>query len=265
MTSKVCTAAEAMADVHDGASIAVHSWGAAGTPGYLLRALVQRAVKDLTLYCNNFIPVPEFLAELGMPLVTPLIPQLKKIVSPFVGGRGLALSGTTDFLGDQVKRGQLEIEATTHGVFMERLHAGAMGLGGFYSPVGLNTIIERGKEKRVIDDKEYIFEKPIRPDVGLIKADKADKLGNLIYRGSSRGSNPIIAMASKLTIVEVFEVVEPGELDPEMVVTPGIYVDRIVRIPDEDVASGKRRPEIVKRLTEEILPLVWAISKGGQG
>lgn len=263
MTNKVCTAAEAMADVHDGASIAAHSWGAAGTPGYLLRALVQRGVKDLTLYCNNFIPVPDFLAEMGIPMVTPLIPQLKKIVSPFIGGRGLTLSGTTDFLGDQVKKGQLEIEATTHGIFMERLHGSAMGLGGFYSPIGLNTIIERGKEKRVIDGKEYIFEKPIRPDVGLIKAHTADKLGNLVYRGSSRGSNPVIAMASKLTIVEVFEVVEPGELDPEMVGTPGIYIDRIVRIPDEDIASAKRRPEVIKYFTEIILPLMLAASKGG--
>lgn len=137
-----------------------------------------------------------------------------------------------------------------------------MGLGGFYSPIGLNTVVERGKEKRVINGKEYLFEKPIRPDIGLIKAHTADKLGNLIYRGTSKGSNPIMAMASKLTIAEVFEVVEPGELDPEMVGTPGIYVDRIVRIPDEDVASGQRRQEITETLLIPML-MLQASQKGG--
>ena len=119
--------------------------------------------------------------------------------------------------------------------------AGAAGLGGVYSPVGLGTTIETGKEKRVIDGVEYLLEAPMSPDVGLIKADTADTMGNLVYRGSARGANPVIAMASKYTIVEVFDVVEPGELDPDSVVTPGIYVDRIVKIPLDDKVSRTGR------------------------
>lgn len=247
MNDKICSAAEAMADVHDGDLIAAHFWGTCGTPGYLFRALAARGVKDLTFYCNNFLPIPTTIVEMGFPDLLSLLPQLKKIITPYIGGRAYGGLGG-DFLGDRVKDGQLEIEATTHGVFAERLHAGAMGLGGFYSPIGLNTIVEKGKEKKVIDGKEYILEKAVRPDVGLVKADKADKLGNLVYRGTARGVNPVIAMASKLTIVEVFEIVEAGELDPEMVVTPGIYVDRIVRIPEEDIASDEQRRELIRRI-----------------
>jgi len=248
--------------------IAAHCWGIAGTPGYLLRTLAERSVKNLTLYCNNFLPNPPGLKELGIPDSSPvmLLPQLKKIVTAFTGTRAIRGLGQEDFLGDLVSSGRLEIESTTHGSFVERLHAGAMGLGGFYSPVGINTIVEKGKEKRIINGKEYILERPIRPDVGLIKAEKADKLGNLVHHGTARGANPVIAMASKLTIVEVSEIVEVGELDPEMIVTPGVYVDRIVRIPDEDPASAKQIKEILEKVfgIPEIRELVFAAPKGEQ-
>jgi len=250
---KICSVAEAMADVHDGDVVAAHCWGACGTPGYLFRALAARGAKDLTFCCTNFLPAPPGLEDIGYPDPTVLLPQLEKIITPFLGTRAFRGVLGEDFLGDRVKSGQMEIEATTHGAFMERLHAGAMELGGFYSPVGLKTVVEKGKEKRVIDGKEYILEKPIRPDVGLVKALKADKLGNLVYRGSARASNPVIAMASRLTIVEVWEVVEVGELDPEMIVTPGIYVDRIVRIPDEDPAGAKRVEELFKNFARELV------------
>jgi len=170
--NKICGAAQAMADVRDGDVVAAHVWGACGTPGYLFRALAARGVKALTLYCNNFLPGPPGLGE-GYPDPTILLPQLKKIVTPFLGTRAFRGVLGEDFLGDRVKSGQLEVEATTHGVFLERLHAGATELGGFYSPIGLNTVVEKGKEKRVIDDKKYILEQPIRPDVGLVKAYKA--------------------------------------------------------------------------------------------
>lgn len=268
MDGKVCTAAEAMADIHDGDHVAAHSWGVSGTPGYLFRALVERGVKNLTFYCNNFLPSPPGLKDLGLPdsSVTILLPQLKKIVAAFIGARAFRGIGEEDFLGERLRSGQLEIEISTHGVYMERFHAGAARLGGFYSPVGLNTIIEKGKEKRVIDGREYIFQKPIRPDVALIKAVKADKLGNLIYHGTSRGSNPIIAMAAKLTIVEVDEVVEVGELDPEIIVTPGIFVDRIVRVPDDDTGSAKRKKEILEIVLgdETIRELMFGAREGGQ-
>ncbi len=248
--SKICTADEAMAGVHDGELIAAHNWGLSGSPGYLFRALIERGVRDLTLCIPNFFPLPEGFVDMGFTDPTILLPQLKKIISPFIGARGI-LSSLSDALFSTVaQEGRLEVETSTHGVLIERLHAGAMGLGGFYSPVGVDTIIAEGKEKRTIDGVEYVFEKSLCPDVGLIKADKADKSGNLVYRGSARGANPIIAMASKYTIVEVFDVVESGGLDPEMIVTPGIFVDRVVRIPDEDVYSRKRRPEIIQVLAE---------------
>jgi len=263
--NKVCTAAEAMADVHDGDLLAAHFWGIAGTPGYLFRALVTRGVKDLTVCFNNFLPVPPMLSEAGFPDPTILLPQIKKIITAFLGTRVFG-GMKDDFLDSRIKDGQLEIESTTHGVLIERLHAGAMESGGFYSPVGVNTIVEKGKEKRVIDGTEYILEKPIRPEIGLVKAARADRMGNLVYRGSARGANPVIAMASKLTIAEVFEIVEIGELDPEMVVTPGIYVDRIVKIPDEDITSGKRRPEMIQKIIEFAVSRLAAseTAEGGQ-
>ncbi len=252
MNSKVCTAAEAMAEVHDGDMIAAHFWGVAGSPGYLFRALLERGVRDLTVCINNFLPVPQTLGESGFADPTGLLPQIKKIITAFMGTRVFG-SLNADFLGTRVEDGTLEIESTTHGVLIERLHAGAMGLGGFYSPIGVGTTVEKGKEKRTIDGVEYIFEEPLRPDVGLVKAARADTRGNLVYRGSARGANPIIAMASRYTIAEVFEIVEPGELDPEMVVTPGVYIDRIVRVPDDDPFSLKRRPDTIQTIVEYAL------------
>jgi len=186
MSAKICSVEEAMADVHDGDMVAAHVWGACGTPGYLFRGLVDRGAKDLTLYCENFLPGPPGQIEFS-PDVTILLPQLKKIITPFIGARVFRGLMEEDFLGNRIESGELEVEASTHGTFLERLHAGAMGLGGFYNPIGLDTVVEKGKEKRVIDGKEYILEKPVCPDVGLIKANKADKLGNLVYRGSARG------------------------------------------------------------------------------
>jgi len=193
------------------------------------------------------LPGPPGTMELGYPDPTMLLTHVKKIVTPFLGGRFVGRIGiTSDFMGDLIHSGKLETEVTTHGVFVERLHAGAMGLGGFYSPIGVGTIVAAGKETRVIDGKEYIFEKSIRPDVGLIKAARADKLGNLVYHGSARGANPVIAMASKVNIVEVDEIVEPGELDPELIVTPGIYVDYLVKIPGDNISGAKNLKELAK-------------------
>jgi 3-oxoadipate CoA-transferase alpha subunit len=261
---KVCTAAEAMADVRDGALVAAHNWGA-GTPGYLYRALVERGVKDLTVCFNNFLPLPEDLRESGLPDATSLLPQARKVISAFIGTRAFG-GADSDFLGPRLDEGSLDIESTTHGVLIERLHAGAVGLGGVYSPVGVGTRIAAGKETRVINGVEYILEEPMRPDVGLVKADKADTLGNLVYRGSARGANPVIAMASKYTIAEVFDVVEPGELDPDHIVTPGIYVDRIVKIPEDDLASRQGRMQAVQAVITYTLTQMAAAeaAEGGE-
>jgi 3-oxoacid CoA-transferase A subunit len=251
LKDKICTVEEAMRVVKDGDGVAVNYWGFNGTPSYLIRALIAHGAKNLTLYVNNFVPIGmSGLAEIGIPDLAGLLPQLKRLVSPFIGGRAYGRKGqerTDAALKERVANG-LEIESSTHGVFVERLLAGAMGSGGFYSPIGVDTVIDKGKERRNIDGKEYIFEKPIKPNVGLIKAYKADKLGNIVYRGTSRGVNPVIAMASRVNIVEVFDIVEPGELDAEAIVTPGIYVDYLVKIPEEDVASEKKINEVMKLL-----------------
>ena len=250
MNDKICTAEEAISEVRDGYSIAINSWGLTGTPAYLLRALRACGARDLTLYCNNFIPGIAALEEMGLANLTSLLPQLKKVVSPFIGGRAFrnVLAEEEDIFGGRVQKGELEIETSSHGIYMERFLAGAMGSGGIYSPVGVNTVIEEGKEKRTIDGIEYVFQKPIRPDIGLVKAHRADRMGNLVYRGTSRASNPVVAMASKITIAEVFDIVETGELDPEMVVTPGIYVDRIVKIPEDDISSQSKTNEVLKMI-----------------
>lgn len=266
MVNKIYNSAdEAVADIPDGVSIAMHSWGLCGTPSHLIAAIMRKGVKDITLLCTNFLPMPGI--ESVLPSPPSLLPQLKKLITPGIGGARIIGTDDKGFLGDRVKTGQLEIEVVPHGIWIERLHAAAMGLGGFYNPVGVGTSIAEGKEKRVIDGVEYLLEKPFRPDVGVIKAHRADKLGNLTYYAASRGSNPIIAMASKLNIAEVDELVEVGEIDPEMIVTAGVYIDRIVKIPEGDVGSAKQKRDLIAMFLENemIRRLVFGpMKKGGQ-
>jgi 3-oxoadipate CoA-transferase alpha subunit len=129
------------------------------------------------------------------------------------------------------REGKVEIELVPQGTLAERIRAGAGGLGGFYTPTGVGTPVESGKEKRVINGREYLLESPLTADFALIKAHKADTLGNLVYRGTARCFNPPMAMAAKMTIVEVDQLVQVGELDPEAVVTPHLFVGRVVEVP----------------------------------
>ena len=143
-----------------------------------------------------------------------------------------------------MEKGKIALEVTSHGTLAERIRAGGSGIGGFYTPTGIGTVLEEGKEKKIIDGKEYILEKSLRADFSFIRAHKADKRGNLVYRGSERAANPYMAMAADITIAEVDEIVEVGELDPEVIVTPGIFVDRIVKIPEGALGSYKQRAEL---------------------
>jgi len=247
MVNKVWpSAAEAVVDIPDGAFIAMHCQVFEGTPSHLIRALIDKGVKNLTLMCTNFVPVPSI--EEVLPLPASLLPQLKKVITAGIIGARTVGEERGGWLGDAVSSGRLKTEVLPHGVYYGRLHAAAMGYGGYYEPVGVGTTIAEGKEVRVIDGKEYYLEKPLRPDFGIIKAHKADRLGNLTYYGGSRAANPDIAIASKLNIVEVDELVEVGEIDPEIVVTPGIYIDRIVVIPEGDVGSAKQKRELIRNL-----------------
>ena len=239
---------EAVADIPDGASIAIESWGFAATAQNLIAALRRRDVKDLTLITHNFIP--SFYTEEEALLPVALLPQLKKLLAGVVG---IPQFGAGLFIKEYVDKG-LEVELTSHGILASRLYAGAAGLGGIYTPVGIGTVIEQGKEKRVIDGKDYLFEKPIRPDYAFIVAHKADKMGNLVYLGTFRADQPIMAMAARITIVEAEEIVEAGNIDPEHIVTPGIFVDRIVEIPEGGYGTVQKRKKLVYKFGEmEIL------------
>jgi 3-oxoacid CoA-transferase A subunit len=236
---KVSTAAEAVAEIKDGALVALNVWGP-GTPLHLLRALLESGVKDITVCTNNYVLRADVLRKEGVADPGIILSQTKKIIASF-SGLNVGEASAADEIIKRIEEGTLEFESMSHGIFIERLQAGAMRLGGIYTPIGVGTVVEHGKEKRVINGVEYIFVEPIVPDVGLISAAKGDKLGNLVYHGTARAANPIIAMASRYTIAEVFEIVEPGELDPDSIVTPGIFVDRIVRIPDDSPTSKNRR------------------------
>ncbi len=224
-----------ISDIPDGASVMMMSFiGPGGSPQNLIMALKNLGVKNLDVYaCANF----------GISGALKNKPGYRKYVQPdILVGNGQvnkahvtwarAVTGEYSALEQAALSGEVEVEMIPLGVYAHRLRAGGSGVGAFYSPVGVGTVYERGKEKRVINGREYLLEYPIRADFGFVRAYKADKMGNLIYRGTARCFNPLIAKACDITIAEVDEIVEVGELDTEQIVTPEIYVDRIVEIPE---------------------------------
>jgi 3-oxoacid CoA-transferase len=234
---------EAVADIPDGASIVMECWGVSATPQNLVAATKRKGVRDLTVITHNFVPLPiGSEEEVTMPPV--LLPQMKKLITAVVGFQQL---GAGAFVKEYIAGG-LDVELSTHGTLASRLYAGAAGLGGFFNQVGVGTILAEGKEKRIIKGKEYIFEEPIRPDYAFIRGYKADRLGNLVYQGTYRAGQPIMAMAARVTIAEVDEIVEVGAIDPEHVVTPGAFVDRIVKIPDDGLGTQKSKRGLISRL-----------------
>lgn len=235
---------EAVADMPDGATIAIESWGIPACAQNLVAAVKKKGIKDITLVTHNFIPI--VLGEEETCFTSALLPQLKKLITPVVGIQQL---GAGAFVKEYIEKG-LEVELSTHGTLAARLYAGAARLGGFYNPVGVGTVIGEGKETRVIDGVEYIFEKPIKPDYAFVRAHKADRLGNLVFRGIFRGDQPLMAMAARITIAEVDEIVEVGGLDAEQIVVPGIFVDRIVQIPEEGIGTHKKQKALIGRLGE---------------
>ena len=235
---------EAVADIPDGAVIAVECWGYPATPHNLIAALKRKGTKDLTIITHTFIPMVFSEEYAALPAV--LLPQMKKLISPIVGIMRLGAGG---FVREYVEKG-MEVEIMGHGTLAARLYAGAAGLGGIYDPIGVGTILEEGKEKRVIKGKEYLFQEPLKPDYAFIAGYKADKLGNLVYRGNYRSDQPVMAMAAKVTIVEVEQIVEVGDIDPEHVITPGIFVDRIVLIPPDGLGTPDKGRAVIEQLTQ---------------
>ncbi len=235
---------EAVADIPDGAVIAVECWGYPATAHNLIAAIKRKGTKDLTIITHCFIP-QVFSDEYAM-LPAALLPQMKKLISPIVGIMRLGAGG---FVKEYVEKG-MEVEVMGHGTLAARLYAGAAGLGGIYDPVGIGTIVEEGKEKRVINGQEYIFQEPLKPDYAFLSGNKADHLGNLTYRGNYRSNQPMMAMAAKTTIAEVEQIVEVGDIDPEHVVTPGIFIDRIVEIKPTDLGTPEKGQAIINQLTQ---------------
>ena len=238
MKNKVfATCSEAVADIADGATIMVGGFGhAADKPQNLIAALKNRGAKELTLIMNGAgVSGRLGIGSLGgVPFTDEEIlienKQVKKAICSVPAS--LVMSKPCAF-EKQYLAGEVELEYVPQGTLVERIRAGGAGLGAFYTPTGAGTLIEQGKEKRKIDGKEMLLEYALRADFALIRAYCADTMGNLIYRGIMRSFNAIMATAAKVVVVEVERVVEEGELDPESVVTPGIYIDRIVAIPGE--------------------------------
>jgi 3-oxoacid CoA-transferase A subunit len=206
---------EAVSDIFDGALLTIGGFGLCGIPENTLAALVRKGVKDLTCASNN-AGVDGF--GIGMLLEKR---QVKKMISSYVGENKL--------FEQLVLSGELELELTPQGTLAERLRAGGAGIPAFYTPTGAGTLVAEGKEKREFNGRHYILEKAIIGDFGIVKAWKGDAMGNLIFRKTSRNFNPMCAMAGKITIVEVEELVPVGALDPDQVHLPGIYVHRIFK------------------------------------
>ena len=208
-------AASALADViQDGQTLAVGGFGLCGIPEALIAALRDTGKKDLTCISNN-AGVDGF--GLGVLLETR---QVKKMISSYVG--------ENKEFERQYLNGELEVELTPQGTLAEKLRAGGAGIPAFYTQTGVGTLIAEGKEERIFNGKNYILEESLTADVALVKAYKADKAGNLVFRKTAQNFNPECAMAGKITIAEVEQVVEIGELDPDEIHLPGIYVNRIV-------------------------------------
>lgn len=214
----VGSVAEALSGVKDGATVLVGGFGTAGIPSELIDGLIAQGARDLTLVNNNAGNADHGLAAL---LNTG---RVRKIICSFP-------RQPDSYVFDRLYRsGQIELELVPQGNLAERLRAAGAGLGAFYCPTGYGTELARGKEARVIDGRQYVLEYPIRGDVALVKAERGDRWGNLTYRMSARNFGPVMATAAKVTVASVHEVVELGTLDPESIVTPGIFVSHVVKV-----------------------------------
>jgi 3-oxoacid CoA-transferase subunit A len=219
--------------VKDGMMVAAAGFGLCGMPETLIKALRDSGVKNLTCISNN---AGIDGAGLGLLLETR---QIKKMIASYVGENKL--------FAQQYLAGELEIEFNPQGTMAERLRAGGAGIPAFYTRTGVGTMIAEGKEERVFDGERYIMERGLVPELALVHAWKGDTEGNLVYRKTARNFNPPMATAAKITVAEVEHLVKPGELDPDSIVTPGVFVHRIIHVPDAEkrieVRTVRKRPE----------------------
>ncbi len=219
MINKIVASAEAaVADIKDGSTVMISGFGGAGMPVALVDALIAQGARDLVIVNNNAGNGETGLAALMKAR------RVRKILCSFP-------RQADSYVFDGLYRaGEIELEVVPQGNLAERIRAAGAGIGGFFTPTGYGTLLAEGKETREIDGRQYVFESPIHADVALVRADRADRWGNLTYRKAARNFGPVMATAAKCTIVEVREVVELGAIDPEHVVTPGIFVQRVVKV-----------------------------------
>lgn len=212
------TVDEAVAGIADGSTVLVGGFGLAGMPFDLIDGLIRQGAKDLTIVSNN-----AGNGEVGLAALLKA-GRVRKVICSFP-------RQVDSYVFDELYRsGKVELEVVPQGNLAERMRAAGAGIGAFFSPTGVGTPLGEGKEQRTIDGRDYVLEYPIKGDVALVSAHRADGMGNLVYRKTARNFGPVMATAATTTIVQVAEVVETGALDPEAVVTPGIYVDRVVRV-----------------------------------
>ncbi len=218
-SSKLYDSAQAaVADIPDGATVLLGGVAGVNAPAGLLNALADRTVRDLTCVCDSTYYGAEALHRLAV------AGCISKIISPAPFG-----SGKKDVIQDLWRSGDLTVEVVPWGTLAERMRSAGAGIGGVFLPVGVGTRFVEGKETRVVNGVECVFEPPLRGDFALIRASRADSVGNLVYAGAQRGWNSAVVSAARVAIAEVDEIVEPGSIDPELVITPGIFVNRIVR------------------------------------
>lgn len=227
--NKVLESAErAVERIPDGATIMMGGFGLCGIPETLIAALRARGTRGLTVISNN-AGIDDF--GIGVLLRAR---QVRKMISTYVG--------ENKEFERQYLTGELEVELVPQGTFAERIRAGGAGIAGFFTPTGYGTLVSEGKETRVIDGKPYVLEAPLKADFAFVKAWRGDRTGNLVYRKTARNFNPVMATAATVTIAEVEHLVEPGEIDPDHVVTPGIFVQHILQ-------GAKYEKRIEKRTT----------------
>jgi 3-oxoadipate CoA-transferase alpha subunit len=216
----VASIAQAVAGIHDGATVMLSGFGGAGMPTALIDGLIEQGARDLTIVNNNAGNGETGLAALMK------AGRVRKIICSFP-------RQADSWVFDELYRaGRIELELVPQGNLAERIRAAGAGIGGFFTPTGFGTPLAEGKETRRIDGRDYVFESPIHADFALIKALRGDRWGNLVYRKAARNFGPVMATAAKCTIAQVDRIVELGTLDPEVIVTPGIFVERLVAVGD---------------------------------
>ena len=216
----------ALADVPDGATVMIGGFGTAGLPNELIEALLAQGARELTIVNNNAGNGDTGLAALLA------AKRVRKIICSF------PRQADSHHFDALYRSGQIELELVPQGNLAERIRAAGAGIGGFFTPTGYGTELVKGKETRVIDGRGYVLEAPIHADFALINAERGDRWGNLTYRMTARNFGPVMAMAAKITVATVHEIVELGSLDPEAVVTPGLFVQRVVTVARHATTAG---------------------------